>query len=131
VGRFFFQSPGGLPRTRTSARVFGNRGLVKKNRPTQPPTPEPFLLEKMLHVYPYTTCPHTPQNSKYPSYSTFTIEYPHTSHTHTPINVHFPPSTFRNFARKRSRSSTPLQYSKVQPPPISKLAPRFPFYFNM
>jgi hypothetical protein len=57
VGRFFFQSPGGLPKTRASTRVFGSRGLVKKNRPTQPPTPESFLLEKMLHVYPYTTCP--------------------------------------------------------------------------
>jgi hypothetical protein len=54
------------------------------------------------------------------------------SHTHTPINAHvFPPSTFRNFERKRSRSSRTLQYSKVQPPPISKLTPRFPFYSNM
>ncbi len=70
------------------------------------------------------------QNSQYPpSYSTFTPEYPHTSHTHTPINVHFPPSTVRNFARKRSRRSTPLQYSKVQPPPISKLAHRIPIHF--
>ncbi len=27
VGRFFFQSPGGLPKTRVAVRVFGNRGL--------------------------------------------------------------------------------------------------------
>ncbi len=71
------------------------------------------------------------QNSHYPpSYSTFTPEYPHTSHTHTPINVPFPQSTFRNFARKRSRRSTPFQYSKVQPPPISQLAHRFPIGYQ-
>ena len=31
VGRFFFQSPGGLPKTRVAARVFGNRGLPPVN----------------------------------------------------------------------------------------------------
>jgi hypothetical protein len=49
VGRFFFQSPGGLSKTRESDRVFGNRGIVKKNCLTHPLTPEPFLLEKMIH----------------------------------------------------------------------------------
>jgi hypothetical protein len=86
----------------------------------------------MLHLNPYTTRPHTPQNSQYPpSYSTFMPEYPHAFHTHSLINAHFPPPTFRNFACKRSRSSTPLQYTKVNPPPISKLTPRFPFYSNI
>jgi hypothetical protein len=46
VGRFFLQSPGGLPKTRAATRVFGNRGLAKKIRPTEPPTPEPFSLER-------------------------------------------------------------------------------------
>jgi hypothetical protein len=39
-------------------------GDLEKNRPTEEPTPESVLLEKMFHLNPYTTHPHT---SKTPS----------------------------------------------------------------
>ena len=46
VGRFFFQSPGGLPKTRVSDRVFGNRGLEKKIVPRSHLPPSLFCWKR-------------------------------------------------------------------------------------